>query len=112
MVKSGMGPYCRQYHPLLFFSNCQLAQQDVAGDDQTHLGVARTQIFCLIIHTSGMLQIVSNYTPKAYITHYPNFVFGHHPSFIFFSKRWIGPRADPKKKKKRRRRKKQMVLFQ
>jgi len=62
--KLGMGPYCSRYGLLLFFPNCPLAQQDLSGDDQTHLGAARTQIFCLIIHTLGMLQIVSITHPK------------------------------------------------
>jgi len=46
----GMGPYCSRYHLLLFFPNCPLAQQDLSGDDQTHLGAAGHK-FSVLLYT-------------------------------------------------------------
>ncbi len=40
---------------LVFISlNAQLLDQDVFGHDQTHLGVAQTQILSVIIHALGV----------------------------------------------------------
>jgi hypothetical protein len=50
-MKSAMDPYCRQYKTTLCFYFSLTAQ---LPDDQTHLGAAKTQMFCLIIHALGM----------------------------------------------------------
>jgi hypothetical protein len=37
-----------------------LPDQDLSGDNKTHLGAAQTQILCLIIHSLGMHHRIQN----------------------------------------------------
>jgi hypothetical protein len=55
-----MGPNCRTALSASFSLTAQLPDQDVSGDDQTHLSAAKTQNLCLIMHTQSVHNKIQN----------------------------------------------------